>query len=117
MRQSKEGRRIPGVKKLFRESENSSKTQYIFGRLLGGLGIQNIKVLAAGCKSCHEMYENIKKTIEAAGINVEVKYVTDMEIVMIYGSIPPHLHISLKTESSSGSSIAKALRQEMRKWK
>lgn len=48
-------------------------------------GIQNIKVLGAGCKSCHEMYENTKKAVEAAGINVEVEYVTDMEKVMTYG--------------------------------
>lgn len=48
-------------------------------------GIQNIKVLGAGCKSCHEMYENTKKAIEAVGIHVEVEYVTDMEKVMAYG--------------------------------
>ena len=47
-------------------------------------GIQNIKVLGAGCKSCHEMYENTKKAVEAAGIKVEVEYVTDMEKVMTY---------------------------------
>ena len=40
-------------------------------------GIQNIKVLGAGCKS--------KKAVEAAGIEVEVEYVTDMEKVMTYG--------------------------------
>lgn len=48
-------------------------------------GIQNIKVLGAGCKSCHEMYENTKKATEAVGIDVEVEYVTDMEKVMTYG--------------------------------
>ena len=37
--QSKEGRRIPGVKKLFQESENSAKPQYIHGHMFGGLGI------------------------------------------------------------------------------
>jgi hypothetical protein len=36
---SKEGRRMPGVKKLHQESENSSKGTYIFGHLFGGLGI------------------------------------------------------------------------------
>lgn len=50
-----------------------------------GAGIQSIKVLGAGCKSCHEMYENTKKAVEAAGINIEVEYVTDMEKVMTYG--------------------------------
>ena len=48
-------------------------------------GIQNIKVLGAGCKSCHEMYENTKKATKAMDIDVEVEYVTDMEKVMTYG--------------------------------
>lgn len=48
-------------------------------------GIQSVKVLGAGCKSCHEMYENTKKAVRAAGIEIEVEYVTDMEKVMTYG--------------------------------
>lgn len=40
--------------------------------------------LGVGCRSCHEMYENIKKTVKAAGIGVEAEYVTDMERVMTY---------------------------------
>ena len=39
VKQSKEGRRIPGVKKLFQESENSAKSQYIHGHMFGGLGV------------------------------------------------------------------------------
>ena len=39
VKQSKEGRRIPGIKKLFQESENSAKPQYIHGHMFGGLGI------------------------------------------------------------------------------
>ncbi len=39
VKQSKEGRFMPGVKKLFQESENSSKPEYIFGHMFGGLGI------------------------------------------------------------------------------
>jgi len=39
VKQPKEGRRIPGVKKLFQESENSAKPQYIHGHMFGGLGI------------------------------------------------------------------------------
>ena len=39
VKQSKEGRRMPGVKKLFQESENSAKPKYIHGHLFGGLGI------------------------------------------------------------------------------
>lgn len=39
VKQSKEGRRIPGVKKLYQESENSAKSQYIHGHMFGGLGV------------------------------------------------------------------------------
>lgn len=47
-------------------------------------GICCIKVLA-GCKSCHEQYENAKKAVEELGLSVEVEYITDMEKVMAYG--------------------------------
>lgn len=50
-----------------------------------GTEIQTVKVLGAGCKSCHEMYENTRKALENAGIPVEAEYVTDMEKVMAYG--------------------------------
>lgn len=39
VKQSKEGRRIPGVKKLFQESENSAKPHFFHGHMFGGLGI------------------------------------------------------------------------------
>ena len=45
----------------------------------------SIKVLGAGCKSCHEMYENTKEAVKNAGLSVEVEYITDMERVMGYG--------------------------------
>ena len=45
----------------------------------------SIKVLGAGCKSCHEMYENAKEAVKNAGLSVEVEYITDMEKVMGYG--------------------------------
>ena len=48
-------------------------------------GICCIKVLGAGCKSCHEQYENAKAAVKARGLSVEVEYVTDMEKVMTYG--------------------------------
>lgn len=44
-----------------------------------------IKVLGAGCKSCHEMYENTKQAVTDMGLSVEVEYVTDMAKVMEYG--------------------------------
>ena len=48
-------------------------------------GICCIKVLGAGCKSCHELYENAKRAVENLGLNIEVEYITDMEKVMSYG--------------------------------
>lgn len=38
-KQSKEGRRMPGVKKPFQESENSAKPEYVHGHMFGGLGV------------------------------------------------------------------------------
>ena len=37
--QAKEGRKMPGVKKLVQESENSSKPRYIHGHMFGAIGI------------------------------------------------------------------------------
>ena len=42
-------------------------------------GICCVKVLGAGCKSCHEQYENVKKAVSKMGLSVEVEYITDME--------------------------------------
>ena len=48
-------------------------------------GICCVKVLGAGCKSCHEQYENAKAAVKAMGLDIEVEYITDMEKVMQYG--------------------------------
>ena len=47
--------------------------------------IRCVKVLGAGCKSCHEQYENAKKAVQTLGLSVEVEYITDMQKVMEYG--------------------------------
>ena len=39
VKQAKEGRRMPGVKRQHQESENASKGEYIWGHLFGGVGI------------------------------------------------------------------------------
>jgi len=39
VKQSKEGRRMPGVKRHHQESDNSGKASYIWGHLFGGVGI------------------------------------------------------------------------------
>lgn len=48
-------------------------------------GICCIKVLGAGCKSCHEQFENAQAAVGSMGLSVEVEYITDMEKVMEYG--------------------------------
>ena len=48
-------------------------------------GICCVKVLGAGCKSCHELYDNTKAVVSSLGLNVEVEYITDMEKIMAYG--------------------------------
>lgn len=47
--------------------------------------IKSVKVLGAGCKSCHIQYENVKKALEAMSISVEVEYITDMAKIAEYG--------------------------------
>ena len=44
-----------------------------------------IKVLGAGCKSCHELYVNTVEVAKKFGIHTEVAYITDMQKVMEYG--------------------------------
>ena len=48
-------------------------------------GICCIKVLGAGCKSCHKQYENAKQAVKDMGLFIEVEYITDMQKVMEYG--------------------------------
>ena len=48
-------------------------------------GICSIKVLGAGCKSCHQQYEYAREAVSNLGLNVEVEYITDMEKIMEYG--------------------------------
>lgn len=47
--------------------------------------ITSVKVLGAGCASCHKQYEYAMEAIKALGLDVEVEYVTDMAKVMEYG--------------------------------
>lgn len=47
--------------------------------------ISCVKILGAGCKSCHEMYENAKLAVSNMGLNIEVDYITDMQKIISYG--------------------------------
>ena len=48
-------------------------------------GICCVKVLGAGCKSCHELYEAAKEAVKKLDLPLEVEYITDMEKIMEYG--------------------------------
>lgn len=48
-------------------------------------GICCIKVLGAGCKSCHEQYENVVSAVKNLGLSVEAEYITDMAQIAAYG--------------------------------
>ncbi len=63
-------------------------------------GVYCVKVLGAGCKSCHDLYENAKTAVKNTGLDVEVEYVTDMEKVMAYGAMSmPALVVNEKVVS------------------
>ncbi len=47
--------------------------------------LASIKVLGAGCKSCHDQYQNVINAVAELGIATDVQYITDMEVVMGYG--------------------------------
>ena len=64
-------------------SEATEVVSTCCGEAVGGICC--IKVLGAGCKSCHEQYENAKAAVKSMGLSVVVEYITDMEKVMEYG--------------------------------
>ena len=64
-------------------SDIGESTNECCGKIINGICC--IKVLGAGCKSCHEMYENAKQAVKNMGLNIEVEYITDMQKIMEYG--------------------------------
>ena len=71
-------------------------------------GICCVKVLGAGCKSCHELYENTRAAVQAAGLELEVEYVTDMEKIMVYGGMSMPAIVINETVVSSGKVLKTA---------
>lgn len=60
-----------------------------------------VKILGSGCKNCHTLYENAKQAIGSAGIDAEVEYVTDMQIIAKYGVMSmPALVVNEKVVSA-----------------
>ena len=63
--------------------EQTATTNTCCGEKVGGICC--IKVLGAGCKSCHQQLEYVKEAVKNLGLNIEVEYVTDMAKIMEYG--------------------------------
>jgi hypothetical protein len=63
VKESKEGRRMPGVKRQHQESDNSSKAKYIWGHLFGGVGILAEKAGKCFCLPLALMLQDGVKTI------------------------------------------------------
>ncbi len=47
--------------------------------------LKSIRILGAGCKSCHDQYQYVIDAVAELGIATDVQYITDMEVVMGYG--------------------------------
>ncbi len=52
--------------------------------------ITSIKILGAGCASCHKLYETVKEAVKNLGLGIEVEYITDFTKISEYGvmSVP-----------------------------
>ena len=82
-------------------------------------GITSVKVLGAGCKTCHKQFENAKQAVKAMGLSVEVEYITDMQKVMEYGVMSmPAIVVNEKVVSMGkvlkSADVEKLLRQWVR---
>ena len=76
-----------------------------------------IKILGAGCKSCHEQYENAKAAVSKLGLNIEVEYITDMEKVMAYGAMSmPAIVVNEKVVSVGKVLKAAEVEKLLPKW-
>ena len=69
-------------------------------------GICCIKVLGAGCKTCHQQYENAKEAVRNLGLQVSVEYITDMEQVMAYGVMVMPAIVINETVAVSGKLLS-----------
>lgn len=44
-----------------------------------------VKVLGAGCTSCHALAENVRAAIKNLGLQIRFEYITDMQVIAQYG--------------------------------
>ena len=46
---------------------------------------ERVKVLGAGCKSCHAMLASAQAAVKSLDFHVDVEYITDIKEIMTYG--------------------------------
>jgi hypothetical protein len=82
VKQPKEGKKMPGVKKLHQESENSSKAEYMFGHMFGGVGVLIGNVSKMFCVpvslKIHDGIKTIKRWSTALPEETEDSHVVKM---------------------------------------
>ena len=80
-------------------------------------GICCIKVLGAGCKSCHDLFDATKTAVKNMGLSIEVEYVTDMEKIMAYGVMSmPVLVVNEKVVSVGKVLKVAEIEQQLKKY-
>jgi hypothetical protein len=93
VKKSKEGRRMPGVKRLHQESGNSSSPDYIWGHLFGGVGVLVEKAGKCFCLPLALILQDGVKTIFGWGDKEEkerqASHVTEM--IMLSGKLTTYL--------------------------
>ena len=96
---------------------NSAKGESCCAEKLGA--ITSVKVLGAGCASCHKQYENAKAAVKSLGLAVEVEYITDMANIMEFGVISMPAIVVNEKVASKGKVLkvdeVKALLQKLGK--
>ena len=75
--------------------------------------ITSVKVLGAGCASCHKQYENVKEAVRTLGLDVEVEYVTDMAKVVEYGVMSMPAIVVNEKVVSAGKVLKSAYIQQL----
>ena len=80
VKQAKEGRRMPGVKRQHQESEDSSKAEYMWGHLFGGVGVLAEKAQKCFCIPLALLLQDGVKAIFGWGEKKErqTSHVTEM---------------------------------------
>jgi small redox-active disulfide protein 2 len=67
-----------------------------------------IIVLGSGCKTCHDQYEYVQKTLKELNCPVEAEYITDMSKIMAYGVMSMPALVVNGTVVSSGKVLKPA---------